>query len=214
MIAQWLLGLGCHLFLGLPFVRRTHGAHRLDPRRRQLIICNHVSLLDTIVLGALVWRINCLPMLVLGDRKVWHASWTRRFLSSRVGFLVQRGGLNTRHPEELKTFAGAGREFHLVVFPEGTRGDGVHVAECQPGIHYIAQEARLPIVPLFFENMQFVSTKTGRFHLLGGWRKVEIHVGEPIAPDDYRAMPREEFLEFIRQSIVAAKGSSTARPPA
>jgi 1-acyl-sn-glycerol-3-phosphate acyltransferase len=209
--AQWLLGLGCQLFLGLPFIRRTHGAHRLDVRCRNLIVCNHVSLLDTIVLGALVWRIKCLPMLVLGDKKIWHASWIRRFLSSRVGFLVQRGGLNTRHPEELKTFADAGREFHLVVFPEGTRGDGVHVAACQPGIHYIAQEARLPIVPLFFENMQLVSTKMGRFHLFGGWRKVEIHVGEPIAPEAYLNMPREEFLEFIRQRIRAAKDSATSQ---
>lgn len=208
-IAQWFLGLAVFLFFGLPFVRRTHGMERLNGRQRQLVVCNHVSLLDTIMLGAMIWKCRSLPMLVLGDKKVWHASWIRRFLSAQVGFLVQRGGLNTRHPEELKAFAGAGREFHLVVFPEGTRGDGTHVAECQPGIHTIAQEARLPIVPLFFENMQLVSTKTGRFHLLGGWRKVEIHIGDPIAPEQYLAMPREQFLEFIRQRILGAKGAAT-----
>jgi 1-acyl-sn-glycerol-3-phosphate acyltransferase len=88
-----------------------------------------------------------------------------------------------------------------VVFPEGTRGDGVNVAECQPGIYFIAQEARIPIVPVFIENMQLVSTKTGRFHPIGGLQKVEVHFGEPIAPETFLAMPREEFVEFVRQSI-------------
>ena len=34
-------------------------------------------------------------------------------------------------------------------YPEGTRGDGVNVAKCQPGIYHIAQAARAPIVPVF-----------------------------------------------------------------
>jgi len=50
-----------------------------------------------------------------------------------------------------------------------------------------------------------VSTKTGRFHPIRGWRKVEVHFGEPIAPEKYLAMPREEFLEFVRRSIAAAR---------
>jgi len=74
----------------------------------------------------------------------------------------------------------------------------------QPGIYFIAQEARVPIVPVFIENMQLVSTKTGRFHPLAGLRKVEVHFGEPIAPERYLMLPRDEFLELVRQSIAAA----------
>ena len=83
--------------------------------------------------------------------------------------------------------------------------DGVNVATCQPGIFHISQEARLPIVPIFIENMQLISTKTGRFHLLAGWRKVEAHFGEAIAPEKYLALPREEFTEFVREKILDAK---------
>jgi 1-acyl-sn-glycerol-3-phosphate acyltransferase len=207
---QALLGFGAMLFLALPYLRRTHGLSRLRPSQKYLFVSNHVSLLDTILLGGLCWRSGCYPILTLGDKNVWHASWIKKMLSSRIGFLVERGKLNPNRIGELQTFGRCGKEFHLVVFPEGTRGDGVHVAVPQPGIYFIAQEARLPIVPVFIENMQFVSTKTGRFHPLGGLRKIEVHFGEPIAPEKYLGLPREEFLEFVRQSITTARQSQPA----
>lgn len=208
--AQWWLGLGATIFLALPYLRRAHGIKRLDPQQRYLFVCNHVSLLDTILLGSLCWRSNCYPILVLGDKSVWHANWFKKLLSSKIGFLLERGKFNPNRLEELQEFGRCGREFHLVVFPEGTRGDGINVKACQPGIYHIAQEARLPIVPIFFENMQLISTKTGPLHLLGGLRKVEVHFGTAIKPEDYRSQSREEFLEFIRSRIAAAKQT----PPA
>jgi 1-acyl-sn-glycerol-3-phosphate acyltransferase len=214
MFVQSLLGVGVHLLLGLPYLRRTRGLERLRPECRYLFVCNHVSLLDTIFLGGLCWRSGYLPILVLGDKSVWHASWIKKLLSSRIGFLLERGKMNPNRIAELQRFGRAGKEFNLVVFPEGTRGDGVNVLPCQPGIHYIAQEARLPLVPVFFENMQLVSTKTGRFHPLAGLRKVEVHFGEPIAPETYLSMPREEFLEFVRRSITQAAKSGANVPVA
>ena len=209
-LVQFFLGLGAYLFLALPYLRRIHGAVRLNPDQRYLFVCNHVSLLDTIMLGALCWRTRCYPILVLGDKSVWHASWIKKMLSRPIGFLLNRGKLNPNRIEELQAFGRASREFHLVVFPEGTRGDGVNVATCQPGIYFIAQEARLPLLPIFFENMQFVSTKRGRFHPIGGLRKVEVYFGEPIPPEEYLAMPREEFVEFVRGKIKSAQQTPRA----
>jgi hypothetical protein len=36
---------------------------------------------------------------------------------------------------------------------------------------------------------------------------VEVHFGEPIEPGVYLLMPREKFMEFIRQRIMAAQPS-------
>jgi 1-acyl-sn-glycerol-3-phosphate acyltransferase len=202
---QALLGFGATLFLVLPYLRRTHGMYRLRPSQKYLFVSNHVSLLDTILLGGLCLRSDCYPILVLGDKNVWHASWLKKILSRKIGFLVERGKLSPNRIEELQTFGRCGKEFHLLVFPEGTRGDGVNVAAPQPGIYFIAQEARLPIVPVFIENMQLVSTKQGKFHPIGGLRKVEVHFGEPILPEKYLGLPREEFLELVRRSITTAR---------
>ena len=77
--------------------------------------------------------------------------------------------------------------------------------QVQPGIYYIAQEARLPMVPVFIGNMQLISTKTGRFHPLRGLRKVEVHFGDPIAPENSLPLPRETLTEFIRESIASLR---------
>jgi 1-acyl-sn-glycerol-3-phosphate acyltransferase len=202
---QSLMGLFAHLFMAVPYLRRVHGTERLRDDQRYLFACNHVSLLDTILLGALCWRSGCYPILVLGDKSVWRASFIRRALSGPIGFLLDRGRLNPNRLRELQAFGRAGEGYHLVVFPEGTRGDGVNVLPCQAGIYFVAQEARIPIVPVLFENMQLVSTKKGRFHPIGGLSKVEVYFGEAILPEDYLAMEREEFLEFLRESIAGAR---------
>lgn len=204
VIKQSLLGAGATVFLSWPYLRRAQGLERLRPDERYLFVCNHVSLLDTILVGSLCWRSGCYPILVLGDKHVWQASWVKRVLSGPIGFLLERGRLNPNRICELQAFARASAESNLIVFPEGTRGDGVHVGPCQPGIYFIAQEARVPLVPIFIENMQLVSTKKGRFHPFSGLRKVEVHFGEPIAPKDYVAMPREEFTKFVRRAIESA----------
>jgi 1-acyl-sn-glycerol-3-phosphate acyltransferase len=209
---QFLLGLGATLGFAWPYLRRAHGLGRLDPRQRYLFAVNHVSLLDTILMGALCWRSRCYPILVLGDKTTWHASWLKRLLSSRIGFLLERGKINPDRIRQLQSFGRASRHFHLMVFPEGTRGDGLRVGGCKPGLFYVAQEARLPIVPVFIENMQSVSTKTGGFHPIEGLRKVEVHFGEPILPAEYLPMPREEFLAFARHSITAAKAATQPLP--
>ena len=202
---QALLGFFSNLILVLPYLRRTHGLDKLKPSQRYLLVSNHVSLLDTILLGALLWRSGNYPILVLGDKSVWRDSWFRDALSKPIGFLLERGKLNPGRIAELKKYAGEIKRFNLIVFPEGTRGNGVDVAECRPGIYYVAQEARAPIVPVFIENMQFVSTKTGKFHPLGGLRKIEVHFGDPIPAEQYLALPREEFTELVRTKISALR---------
>jgi 1-acyl-sn-glycerol-3-phosphate acyltransferase len=205
VFTQALIGAAVYGLLALPYLRRTQGMERLHPQQNYLFVANHVSLLDSILLGALCWRSGRYPILVLADKKTWQASWIRRSLSRRTSFLLERGKLNQGKTSELQAFGRAGKNFQLIVFPEGTRGDGVNVAECQPGIYFIAHEARLPIVPVFIENMQCVSTKTGRFHPIGGLRKVEVHFGEPILPEKYLNLPREEFLGMVRRSIMTSR---------
>ena len=209
-LLQLVLGFLAYLFFALPYLRRFHGLKKIQSPQRCLFVCNHVSLLDTIMLGAIFWRTWNHPILVLGAKKAWRDSWIRTLSSRPIGFLLERGKLNPNRVRELETYAHEIKKFHLIVFPEGTRGNGVDVAECQPGIFYIAQAARAPIVPIFIENMQFVSTKNGPFHPIGGLRKVVVHFGEPILPENYLQLPREDFAEFIREKITATRFAECA----
>lgn len=205
VVAQSILGACARVAFGGLYLRRTHGLEHLRRDQNCVFVANHVSLLDTILLGGLFWQRRCYPILVLGDKNVWHVTPLHRFLSSQIGFLLERGKLNLDRIRELETFGHSIAEFRLLVFPEGTRGDGVHVAPCQPGIYHIAQAAHAPIVPVFIENMQRVSTKQGRFHPLSGLRQIEVHFGAPIPPEQYLALQRDEFTEFVRTQIAAQR---------
>ena len=52
VFVQFVLGLLLHCVLALPFLRRTHGLERLRPQPHQLLVINHVSLLDTLLIAA------------------------------------------------------------------------------------------------------------------------------------------------------------------
>ena len=90
LCAQALLGALCYLCFVLPYTRRVRGLAGVS-RERRLYVVNHVSLLDTILLGGIFWSRARLPILVLGDRDVWHQSRIHRLLSARVGYLIERG---------------------------------------------------------------------------------------------------------------------------
>jgi 1-acyl-sn-glycerol-3-phosphate acyltransferase len=196
------LGLGflCKAFFCLPFQRETLGLGALE-RRRYLFVCNHVSLFDTILLGGILWWAARLPILVLGDRSVWRKNWIRRALSARLGFLIDREHLSRDVIRQLRCYGRSIEGFNLIVFPEGHRGDGQHVQECLAGVPIVAREANVPIVPIFIENMQLVSSRTTPFRPLRGLRKIRVHFGRRWEPEEYLALEPDTLRSEMRRRI-------------
>ena len=194
-VVQFFLAACSVLLVYLPYVRRVHGR---VPRGRRLYVCNHVSLLDTLLLGGYLFSRRHTPILVLGDRATWQRTRFLRFLSRHVGFLIDRGAADRATIGKLQQFGGCIDRFDLIVFPEGTRGDGRTVAPCQPGIYFIARDAKTPIVPVFLEGVERITSKHGPRHLLGGLRQVEIHIGEEFTLGD---MSRVDFCDEVRRRL-------------
>lgn len=212
-IRIWQTVLGALCWLGfLPFLRRVQGFAEV-PRGPHVFVVNHVSLLDTLLLGGLFWSRRRYPILVLGDRNVWSATFLHRFLASKVGYLIDRDQPNLQRIEELRAFARGCDGFQLLVFPEGTRGDGKRVGPCRPGVYYVAHQARVPVVPVFLVNMQLVSSKRGGFHPWRGWRRIEVRFGQELLPDDYLALERDAFVELVRSRIQALASPPSERAP-
>ncbi|MFT7669126.1 MAG: hypothetical protein ACI8X5_001826, partial [Planctomycetota bacterium] len=137
------------------------------------------------------------------DAEVWQRSRLRHMLSAKIGFLIERGSSNRDLPQQLKTFGRSHGRFNLIVFPEGTRGDGRNVAECQPGIYTIAQAAGIPIVPVFISGMQKVSSKTTRVHPIADLRSISVQFGSEISPQELRGLDRAEFSLRIQGELQA-----------
>jgi 1-acyl-sn-glycerol-3-phosphate acyltransferase len=89
-----------------------HGAEALNRTRGQLVIANHPTLLDVVLLIALVPRVQCI---------VKHELWQSRYL----GGVVRQAGF-IRNDLPLEDLLAACREAiadgcNLIIFPEGTR---------------------------------------------------------------------------------------------
>jgi len=201
-LIQLVLGAFTTLLVYFPYVRRVHGT---VPRGRRLYVCNHVSLLDTLILGSLLYVRGHTPILVLGDRSTWQTSRFRAMLSRYVGFLIDRGAPDRTTVGRLRAFGASVDRYDLIVFPEGTRGDGRTVGPCMPGIYFIARSARTPVVPVFLEGVERVTSKDGPRRLLRGLRQVEIHVGEEFT---VAGASRQDFCEEVRRRLTALSPSA------
>ena len=115
------------------------GAEKLKVSGGRMIIANHPSLLDVVILMALIPHPQCI---------VKHQLWDHRYL----GILMRSAGYisNALPPEELirhcKTAMDKGRI--LIVFPEGTRTKPNEMLQFQRGFANIAMLTSAQIQPV------------------------------------------------------------------
>ena len=152
------------LFVGLS--RLISGASvrwvdcRPDPRQR-IYFANHTSHLDFVV----IW--SALPPAARGMTRpvagsdYWERGRLRRYLVSRVfnALLIDRERV-TAHNNPIDRVVGALDEgYSLILFPEGTRGDG-EIGPFKSGLYHICtRKAGVELVPVYLENLNRVLPK-------------------------------------------------------
>jgi 1-acyl-sn-glycerol-3-phosphate acyltransferase len=117
----------------------------LDPEQRlrnggTMVIANHPSLLDVVILMALIPRVQCI---------IKHELWNHRFL----GILMRQAGYvrNDLDPETLVAACRASLDEGrcLIIFPEGTRTPPGTLPHFQRGFANIATLTKAPIQLVF-----------------------------------------------------------------
>lgn len=141
--AQWVI----HKFFGLMVAVLRHsgtmrlevsGAERLQDAGHALVLANHPTILDIVVLLSLMPRANCI---VKSD------FWRNPFIG---GVVRTAGYINNSTPERLIDDCVEALEdgYPLVVFPEGTRSRPDRPLKFLRGAAHIALKSDKPIVPV------------------------------------------------------------------
>lgn len=181
---------------------------------------NHTSHLDFVVLWAALPREVRALTRPVAARDYWQSSRLRRFLAVEVfhALLVDRppspkaGDLAAeptsadplarraraqRAVEESAAALDAGSS--LILFPEGTRGDGATVAPFKSGLYHLSRmRPSVPLVPVYLENLARILPKGEQLPVpLSG----SVILGEPICVGAGEA--RDAFLERARASVLA-----------
>jgi 1-acyl-sn-glycerol-3-phosphate acyltransferase len=156
-----------------PFVKKQQfNPHDEDFKRPAIIIANHNSLLDTLLIGRL------LPKCVFVTNEWVYKSPVFGRVVRRAGFLMLDDDLE-KSKNILKQRIDAG--YSIAIFPEGTRSATNDVQRFHKGAFYIAEQLQLDILPIYIHGTADVCPK-GDFVIYDG--TLSTVIGERIRPTD------------------------------
>jgi 1-acyl-sn-glycerol-3-phosphate acyltransferase len=198
--------LNCSFYQGFfSLVRRLIPSTRwrIDPAARDIsgsvIVCNHVSYLDPILLISLFPRHrtvvkNRLFQIPLFGRMLALSGYFPASASGRFGHLTVDG------LSSMPGFLADGG--NLFVFPEGTRSRNGQVGRFNPGAFKVARNCGAPLVVLRVQHTDRVF-RPGRFSFnTGRPNTVCLTVADRITPDDPRYhLPLAERMAAVRESF-------------
>lgn len=155
------------------FLLGAHARWFCPPDRdvQRIYFANHTSHLDTLVLWSLLPSPARLRTRPIAAREYWNADSLRRFVAHEIfnAVLIERpdradGATETRSELASRAFAAMlaalDSGHSLIIFPEGTRGDGVTMRPFKSGLFHLARtKPGLELIPVYLENLNRILPK-------------------------------------------------------
>ncbi|MGD8861057.1 MAG: lysophospholipid acyltransferase family protein [Myxococcales bacterium] len=180
----------------------VHGADQVDTTRSYVVMSNHLSYVDIVVLFL------ALPIIpgFLAKAELTKVPFLSQALRSGGHVIINRK--NTA--SAMQTLDRAAEEVRdgktVLIFPEGTRGDSDTVGKFKKGGFHLAKSAGVPILPVGLRGSRSIFP---RGSLLVRPGKVEVHIGAPVPPDEVEKRAVGEMIPLVRARII----DLSAMPP-
>ena len=173
------------------FDLKVYGVHHLPRDGGVLVISNHQSYLDPIVLGVKVPRgFSFLAKSELFENRFF--GWLIRNLNA---FPVRQGEGDIGAVKE--TIRRLQEGHALIVYPEGTRSLSGEIETLQPGVGLIARRAGVPVVPAVIDGSYDAWPKG---HKIFRPHTVRAMYGPPI---DLEGLKANQIVQKIDQTLRA-----------
>jgi len=188
-----------HLFLKIPPVRfEIDGINNVDPKQRYIVVSNHLSMFDIPTL------FYTLPLhgRFLSKKEVFKVPLVGRAMRT-IGIIEidRTAGGSSRQAIKEGVQIAAERGYSLIVFPEGTRGDGDELLPFKKGACRIAIDTGLPILPVVIEGTSRISPPGSRLFFRGD---AHIVILEPIETTD---MTNKDHLNDLLRTLESSMRS-------
>jgi 1-acyl-sn-glycerol-3-phosphate acyltransferase len=170
------------------------GREKIRPDTTYVMVANHLSLLDILVLF----------------RLFRHFKWVSKIENFRVPFIgwnmsmnryvkLQRGDRASVIQMMKACEKTIGEGSSIMMFPEGTRSSTGEMRSFKPGAFELALRTRTPILPIAISGTADALPKRG--FVLQGRHPISIHVLDPIPPERCADMSVDELTAFVRDLI-------------
>jgi 1-acyl-sn-glycerol-3-phosphate acyltransferase len=166
---------------------------------RRIYIANHTSHADFILLWAALpprLRSRTVPVAAAG---YWDRNAVRRYLARQVfrAVLVERDHVDRTHNPLVPMVHALDSGNSLIVFPEGTRGDGRALLPFKCGIYHLVQKRpNVELIPAWIDNLHRVLPKGA---ILPAPLQCSVTFGGPV-----HLLPGEDktaFLERLHRTV-------------
>ncbi|HTK42044.1 MAG TPA: lysophospholipid acyltransferase family protein [Gemmatimonadales bacterium] len=176
---------------------RTSGKPPADPRRPYVVVSNHESFADILLISHLPWEMKWLSKAELF--KVPVLGWLMRL----AGDIPVRRGEGRSAVEALQRCRTVLKQrVSVMIFPEGTRSPTADMLPFKDGAFRLAIDTGVPILPLAVSGTGTALPKHG---FLFGRAKAEVRVLEPIETAGLTVKDVHALRERVRKRILEAR---------
>jgi 1-acyl-sn-glycerol-3-phosphate acyltransferase len=184
-VPEFLLRFLAWALTRLVYRVRVIGADHVPRKGPALVICNHVSYVDALVLSSAVPR----PMRFVMEAAIFRFPLLNWIFTGMKAIPVSSARENRAVREAaFETVAQALRDGHVVcIFPEGKLTRDGEISEFRPGILRILAENPVPVIPVGLSGLWGSLFSHGarglaRFLPVRFKSRVEMRIGMPLAP--------------------------------
>jgi len=183
----------CRWFCVLFFRVRVHGQHNVPREGGVLLVCNHQSFFDPVLVTMALGREgNYMARDTLFANPLFG-----RLIVSLNAFPIRRSSADIQAVKETLRRLKQGKV--VVTFPEGTRTQDGSVGKFLPGAAAVALKAGATIVPALIEGAY---RSWPRQRKLPAPTPVSVRYGRPLTPKELQDYTPSELAELLHQRVV------------
>lgn len=184
LVPEFLLRFVCWLLVHTLYRLKKVGA-RFPEHGAALIVCNHVSFVDALVISASCRR----PIRFIMDSAIFNAPLIKTLARGMKAIPIAPSKEDPAvYAAAFEAAAAALRDGELVcIFPEGRLTRDGEIAEFRPGLVRILQETPVPVIPIALKGLwgsMFSRYRRELWQRLPRklWHKVVVNVGAQVDP--------------------------------
>lgn len=204
LLPEFLMRFLAWLTINIVYRIRPIGLDNIPQEGAAIVVCNHVSFMDPIILGGSVTR----PMRFVMHYKIFQMPLLSFiFRTAKAIPIASRSedeDLMNSAFEKVDAELAAG---HIVcIFPEGGLTHDGEIQRFKPGIEKILARRPVPVIPVALGRLWgswFSRRKSGGIHKIPGrlFARVPVIFGEPVAPLDATAENLELLVRTLRGEL-------------
>jgi 1-acyl-sn-glycerol-3-phosphate acyltransferase len=154
------------------------GREKAVPGTTYVIICNHQSILDILIVNCLRYRYKWISKIEVTTVPI--LGW---YLKMADYLIVDRGDKDSKEKMMGEAYECLKKEISIMIFPEGTRSADNEIAFFKRGAFVLALSTKKPILPVILDGTGGVLPKHGL--IFGGFHNIKIRVLDPVQPEDF-----------------------------